>query len=117
MNFEQKMKSVARKLLSKFGNIKNCILYHYDKTTKAITEYRGIGVKLNYDSEAIGSNSNIIKAGDAKVICQFDVMPVENTDVIEIEGEKFNVVNSGDTSPSNITKIIFTCQVRRGANG
>jgi hypothetical protein len=40
-------------------------------------------------------------------------MPVENTDVIEMEGEKFNVISSGDTSPSNTTKIIFTCQVRR----
>lgn len=114
MNFEQNMKNVAKKLLSKFGNTKSCTLYHSEG--KTVTQYKGIGVKLNYDSEAIGMNSNIIKAGDAKVICQFDVMPVENTDVIEIEGEKFNVVHSGDTSPSNTTKILFTCQVRR-ANG
>lgn len=114
MNFEQNMKAVAKKLLKKFGNVKNCTLYHAEG--KNITTYKGLGVKLNYDSEAIGMNSNIIKAGDAKVICQFDVMPVENTDVIEIEGEKFNVIHSGDTSPTNITKILFTCQVRR-ANG
>lgn len=115
MGFEQNMKNVARKLLSKFGNVKNCILYHSEGTT--VTTYKGIGVKLNYSSEAIGMNANTIKAGDAKIICQFDVMPVENTDVIEIEGEKFNVLDSGDTSPSNVTKIIFTCHCRRGGNG
>lgn len=115
MGFEQNMKNVARKLLSKFGNVKNCILYHAEG--KNITTYNGIGVKLGYSSEAIGMNANTIKAGDAKIICQFDVMPTENTDVIEIEGEKFNVLDSGDTSPSNTIKIIFTCHCRRGGNG
>lgn len=115
MDFEKQMKSVAMKLLTKFGNPKNCILYHAEG--KEITQYKGIGVKLGYSSEAIGMNANTIKAGDAKIICQFDIMPVENTDVIEIEGEKFNVLDSGDTSPSNVTKIIFTCHCRRGGNG
>ena len=115
MNFEQNMKNVAKKLLSKFGNVKNCILYHAEG--RNIVTYKGIGVKLNYSESAIGYNANIIKAGDAKIICQFDIMPVENTDVIEIEGEKFNVLNSGDTSPSNVVKIIFTCHCRRGGNG
>ena len=115
MGFEQNMKNVARKLLSKFGNVRNCILYHAEG--KNITIHRGIGVKLGYSSEAIGMNANTIKAGDAKIICQFDVMPTENTDVIEIEGEKFNVLDSGDTSPSNVIKIIFTCHCRRGGNG
>ena len=110
MNY-QKMKALARTLLSKFGNVQDCWLYHEEN--KAVVTYRGIGVKLNYDSEAIGSNSNIIKAGDAKVLCQFDIMPVENTDVIEIGGERFNIVNSGDTSPDNVTKILYTLQVRR----
>ena len=115
MGFEQNMKAVARKLLTMFGNAKNCILYHAEG--KEITIYKGIGVKLGYSSEAIGMNANTIKAGDAKIICQFDTMPIENTDVIEIEGEKFNVLDSGDTSPSNTTKIIFTCHCRRGGNG
>ena len=108
------MKQVATNLLKEFGNVKNCVLLHKEKGT--VTRYNGLGVKLNYSSEAIGSNSNIIKAGDAKVICQFDVMPVENTDVIEIEGERYNIIVSGDTSPDNITKILYTLQVRR-ANG
>lgn len=115
MNYEKLKNNVAKKLLTKFGNTKTCILYHTQN--RQVVTYRGIGVKLNYDSEAIGSNSNIIKAGDAKVICQFPVMPTENVDVIEIEGEKFNVIHSGDTSPDNVTKIIYTCQVRRGGNG
>jgi hypothetical protein len=46
MGFEQNMKAVARKLLSKFGNTKNCTLYHAEG--KNITTYKGIGVKLNY---------------------------------------------------------------------
>ena len=85
MGFEQNMKAVAKKLLTKFGNVKNCILYHAEG--KNITTYKGIGVKLGYSSEAIGMNANTIKAGDAKIICQFDIMPTENTDVIEIEGK------------------------------
>lgn len=109
------MQKLAASLLTKFGNVQNCYLIHKEKD-KTVTRYKGLGVKLNYSSEAIGSNANIIQAGDAKVICQFDVMPVENTDVIEIEGERYNVIHSGDTSPDNITKIIFTCQVRR-SNG
>lgn len=108
------MKQVARNLLTEFGNVTNCYLLH--KEGKTVTRHKGLGVKLNYSSEAIGSNANIIKAGDAKVICQFDVMPVENTDIIEIEGERFNVINSGDTAPDNKIKILFTLQVRR-ANG
>ena len=112
MNY-QKMKTLAKTLLTKFGNVQDCWLYH--QVNKTVITYRGIGVKLNYDSEAIGSNSNIIKAGDAKVLCQFDVMPVENTDIIEIAGERFNIVSSGDTSPDNVTKILYTLQVRRGA--
>ena len=110
-----KMQALARKLLTQFGNAKTCILYHTEN--KVVTQHKGIGVKLNYSSEAIRMNSNTIKAGDAKVLCQFDIMPVENTDVIEIEGEKFNVVASGETRPDNVTKILYTCQVRRGGNG
>ena len=113
MNY-QKMQQLARPLLTKFGNVKNCTLYHSEN--KTVVTYKGIGVKLNYESEAIGSNSNIIQAGDAKVICQFGVRPVENTDQIEIEGERYNIVASGDTSPDNVTKILYTLQVRR-ANG
>lgn len=112
MNY-QKMKMLAKTLLTKFGNVQNCVLYHTEN--KTVTQYSGICVKLNYDSEAIGSNSNIIKAGDAKVLCQFDIMPVENTDIIEIAGERFNIISSGDTSPDNVTKILYTLQVRRGA--
>ena len=108
------MQQLARQLLTKFGNTQNCVLIH--RENGVTTRHRGLGVKLNYSSEAIGSNANIIKAGDAKVICQFDVMPVENTDVIEINGEQYNIFSSGDTSPDNVTKILFTLQVRR-ANG
>ena len=108
------MQNLATNLLTKFGNTQFCVLLH--RENGVTSEHRGLCVKLNYSSEAIGSNANIIKAGDAKVICQFDVMPVENTDIIIINGERYNIVASGDTSPDNITKIIYTLQVRR-ANG
>ena len=108
------MKQVATNLLTTFGNVTNCVLIHRDG--KTVSRHKGLGVKLNYSSEAIGSNANIIKAGDAKVICQFDIMPIENTDVIEIEGERYNIISSGDTAPDNKIKILYTLQVRR-ANG
>lgn len=110
MDYKQ-MKSVARKLLSNFGNIKRCKLYH--KENDGVVEYKGIGVKLNYDSEAIGLNNNVIQAGDAKIICQFDIMPTETIDVIEMEGDKFSIIHSGELSPDNIVKILYTLQVRK----
>lgn len=106
-----KMKAVATNLLKKFGNVKTCYLYR--KEGNSVSVYKGLGVKSNYDSEAIGLNGNVIKAGDAKIICQFDVMPTESIDIIEIEGEKFSIVHSGDVSPDNKTKILYKLQVRK----
>lgn len=111
MNYLQ-MKQIARKLLSNFGNTKHCKLYHKE-SDNSITEYKGLGVYLKYNSEAIGLNNNVIKAGDAKIICQFDIMPTETIDIIEMEGEKFSIVNVGLLSPDNIIKILYTLQVRK----
>lgn len=111
MNYT-KMKQVSLKLLKTFGNVKKSILIHKEDDG-SIVEYKGYAVKLNYDSETRGLMSNVIKAGDAKVLCLFDVMPVESVDILQIEDEKFSIVNSGDTSPDNITKLLFTLQVRK----
>lgn len=106
------MRSVAINLLKNFGNPNKCILTHRedDGTFK---EYRGVGVKLKYSEEAIGLNSNVIKAGDAKVLCYFDVMPIETVDIIQIENQKFSIIHCGDLSPDNITNILYTLQVRK----
>lgn len=106
------LKKTAVNLLKKFGNVNKSVLLH--KEDGKIVEYKGYAVKLNYDSEAIGLNGNVIQAGDAKVLCMFDVMPVETVDVIKIEDERFSIVHSGDTSPDNVTKLLYTLQVRKG---
>lgn len=108
MNYSA-MKSMARTLLNNFGNPKKCVLLHRENGT--VKKYNGVGVKLNYDSEAI--DGNIIKMGDAKVICQFDIEPTEMVDIIQIENDEFSVIHSGDTSPDNITKILYTLHVRK----
>lgn len=105
------LKQTAINLLKNFGNPKKSILYH--RTDDGIVEYKGVAVKLKYDSEAIGLSNNVIQAGDAKVLCYFDVMPVETVDVIQIENDRFSVIHSGDTSPDNITKLLYTLQVRK----
>lgn len=111
MNYT-KMRQVAMNLLKSFGNPKKSILIHKEQDGD-IKEYKGVAVKLNYNSEAIGLTGNIIKAGDAKVICLFDVMPVEQTDIIQIGDESFSIINSGDTSPDNNVKVLYTLQVRK----
>lgn len=74
-------------------------------------QYKGVGVKLRYSAETV--DGNIIKMGDAKVLCYFDVEPTEMVDIIQIENDQFSVIHSGDTSPDNITKILYTLQVRK----
>lgn len=108
MNYP-KLKQTAIKLLKSFGNIKKTILFKRDGDI--VTEYKGVGVKLRYDAEAI--DGNIIKMGDAKVLCYFDIEPTEMVDIIQIENEKFNIIHAGDTSPDNVTKLLYTLQVRR----
>lgn len=105
------MKTLANNLLKQFGNQKNCKLYH--KEGDVVKEYKGVGVYLKYSSEAIGLNNNVIKAGDAKIICQFPIMPTETVDIVEMEGDKFSIVNVGLLSPDNVTKVLYTLQVRR----
>lgn len=111
MNYPQ-MRQTALNLLRTFGNPKKSILFHREENGD-IKEYKGVAVKLRYDEETIGLNANVIKAGDAKVLCLFDVMPTETVDIIQIENEKFSIIKAGDLSPDNITKILFTLQVRK----
>lgn len=110
MNYVR-MKQVSLNLLKKFGNIKKSILFH--RENDSVVEYKGYAVKLNYDSEAIGLNSNVIETGDAKVLCLFNVSPVETVDIIQIGSDKFSIIHSGDTSPDNVTKLLYTLQVRK----
>lgn len=110
MNYSN-MRNLAKKLLNQFGNSKTCLLYH--KEGNEVKVYKGLGVLLSYDSEAIGMNNNIIKAGDAKVICQFDIKPEETIDILEMEGEKFSIVHSGFVSPTNGIKLLYKLQVRK----
>lgn len=110
MNYN-KLRTVSLNLLKQFGNAKKCTLLK--KENGKIVEYKGVGVKLDYNSEAVGSNDNMIKAGDAKFLCLFDVQPSEMTDIIKFEQDTFNIINAGVLSPNGITSVLYTLQIRR----
>lgn len=106
-----KMQKVAIKLLQKFGNTQTCFLLK--KENGKIVSHKGVGVKLDYNSEAIGSNNNMIKAGDAKLLCYFDVEPTEMVDIIKFKDDTFSIINAGALNPNGLTNIMFTLQIRR----
>lgn len=109
MPFYEVLKNTASFLLKKYGT--SCVLYH--KESDNVVEYKGVGAKFKYESEAIGMSGNTIKAGDAKVICQFPVTPIETVDIIKIGVESFSIISMMETSPDNNSKIIYTLQVRK----
>lgn len=118
------MHDTAESLLDDFGT--SMTLSHdtgeteYDPETmtdtKVYEEYTGIGVKLDYSSEAIGSNDNIIQAGDVKIICQFDIEPVEDKDRITAGGISFNIIQCGKVEPDAQTAVIYTLQCRKATS-
>ena len=110
MNYKN-MQKLAISLLKQFGNSKACTLTK--RVDGKIITYKGVGVKLDYSSEVIGSNDNIIKAGDAKLLCYFDVAPTEMIDLIDFAGDRFNIINAGELAPDGNTNILYTLQIRR----
>lgn len=103
------LKQTAINLLREFGNSKNCVLLK--RENGEVKKYNGVGVKLRYDAQAI--DGNIIKMGDAKILCYFDVEPTEMVDIIQIENDSFSILHAGDTSPDNVTKLLYTLHVRQ----
>lgn len=102
-------KKIANNLLKKFGNSQSCLLI---KTKNNIQEiYKGVCVKLNYTSEMV--DGNIIKMGDAKVICQFDVEPTEMTDILRIENQDYSIISVNELAPDGRLRIVYTLQVRK----
>lgn len=112
--------NTAKELLSEFGRpitLKKMVGSYYDeeemKEVKVYEYHEGIGAKFNYESEAIGASSNVIKAGDVKIICQFPEVPTEDKDQIEFGNNFYNVVNVSDISPDSSMAIIYKVQCRR----
>lgn len=99
----------AREMLTESGN--RCVLYHKEGGT--IKEYSGIGAKFDYESEAIGSNNNIIKSGDCRFLCQFSVQPAETVDTIKFGTVIYNVVRVGEISPDNEHVVIYKVVMRK----
>lgn len=110
MNYD-KMRILAQRLLKSFGNSKSCILVK--REDGKINQYKGFGVKLDYNSEAVGSNDNMIKAGDAKLLCLFETAPSEMTDMIKFSTDTFNIINVGELNPAGATTVLYTLQIRR----
>lgn len=118
-----KFQNVAIKLLSKFGTSKNIKLKKdtensivdpvTKRSVKAYKTYTGYGVKLGYETEAIGSLDNIIKAGDVKIICVFDVEPTEQKDQIIFGNDAFNIINVKKVDPDASTVVLYSVQCRR----
>ena len=118
-----KYKKIAIKLLSKFGTSKNIILKKdtgepvSDPVTKRVVKtyknYSGYGVKLGYETEAIGTLDNIIKAGDVKIICIFNEEPSEQKDQIIFGKDTYNIINVKKIDPDASTVVLYTLQCRR----
>lgn len=118
-----KFQNVAIKLLSKFGTSKNIKLKKdtenpvvdaiTKRSVKVYKTYAGYGVKLGYETEAIGSLDNIIKAGDVKIICVFDVEPTEQKDQIIFGNDVFNIINVKKVDPDATTVVLYSVQCRR----
>lgn len=99
----------AREMIDEFGGV--CTLTKL--IDGKIEKYRGRGIKLNYSSEAIGINNNVVKAGDCQILCQFDVEPTETADTVRLGNTEYTIVTVGDISPDNETVIIYRLQARK----
>ena len=90
------------------------------KTVKVYKSYTGVGVLLPYPEEAIGSLSNIIKAGDKKFVCQMDdeaIIPLETKDQVVFQGELYNILNVKTLNPNGQKLLIHTLQLRKASEG
>ena len=76
-------------------------------------EFSGIGCRFNYSSEEIGTNDNIISAGDVKIICQLPEFPTESEDLIVFGKYTYNIISVDEVNPDDSTSILFKCQCRK----
>lgn len=103
----------AKDLLEEFGG--PCLLTRLEGGK--VVRYKGVGVKLNYTSEAIGINNNVVKAGDCLIICQFGTEPTETTDTVRLGRTEYNIISVSDISPDNETVILYKLQARKARKG
>lgn len=80
---------------------------------KKTVSYDGIAVRLRYSEEIIGSNDNIINAGDVKFICQFPTAPSAMKDLIVFGGKSYNVISVDEICPDGSTVLLYIVQTRR----
>lgn len=112
--------NTAKELLTEFGTkitLKKKIESEDDETSlrKNIEyqEYEGIGCRFGYSAEEIGTNDNIINAGDVKIICQLPEFPTEAEDLIIFGKSTYNIVSVEEVNPDDTTSILLKCQCRK----
>ena len=76
-------------------------------------EYEGIGCRFGYSAEEIGTNDNIINAGDVKILCQLPEFPTEAEDYIVFGKSTYSIVTVEEVNPDDTTSILLKCQCRR----
>lgn len=119
-----KMRNMATGLLTQFGNKfvlkkpEGVASYNpkTKKTEQKYKEYPGTCVKKTYSAEAIGTNDNIIHAGDVSFVCTMDdikIIPVENTDKVIYGGISYNIIDVSTSDPSGSAVVVHTLHCRR----
>lgn len=112
--------NTAKELLTEFGTKitlkKKIESDDNDESLRVKVEYEefeGIGCRFNYSSEEIGTNDNIIRAGDVKILCQLPEFPTEAEDLIIFGKSAYNIISVDEVNPDDTTSILFKCQCRK----
>lgn len=111
--------NTAKELLSEYGTkifLKKKIESDDDESIRqriSYEEHEGIGCRFNYSAEEIGTNDNIINAGDVKILCQLPVFPTEAEDQIIFGKSTYNIISVDEVNPDDSISIIFKCQCRK----
>lgn len=112
--------NTAKELLTEFGTkviLKKKIESEDDedsiRRSVEYKEYEGVGCRLNYSAEEIGTLGNIINAGDVKILCQFPEFPTEVEDQIILGKSTYNIISVNEVNPDDSISILFKCQCHK----
>ena len=109
-------------VLEELGN--SIVIYVPDESVKTTTgkkistynQYTGTAVQGRYDPEFVMKNQSIIKAGDVKLVVQFDdssFNPVDKKGMyVDYQGTRYSIEDASPVKPNGIDIIIFILQAR-----
>lgn len=109
-------------VLEELGN--SIVIYVPDESVKTTTgkkvstynSYTGTAVQGRYDPEFVMKNQSVIKAGDVKIVVQFDdssFSPVDKKGMyVDYQGTKYSIEDASPVKPNGIDVIVYILQAR-----